>query len=307
MDKKRDGFAIALAWPETFCKQSSAWYDPVMRLLKITQNNYYQVGHSAVVLVNKKGECWYYDFGRYHAPYSFGRVRSAHTDSELNLITTAKFKNNRIDNLEEIISELALKKACHGEGTLHSSYTSIDFEKAKNKAEEMQNNSPLKYGPFIFNGTNCSRFVRNVILAGNPKLLSWLKMSIQYTLTASPRLNVAALPNKLIFKSEEIPPNVPAKSDLKSVLKSPAERPHLSAKWFAGEGAGSWFLLEKKRENLYLVKRFSADLQMECSREMTLQSDHSEFNSNAEYSLTYPSHSKSVTINQNNRRFILHH
>ena len=50
--KKYSGFAIALAWPETFCKQAGAWYDFFMEKIGISLNNHYKVGHAAVVLVD---------------------------------------------------------------------------------------------------------------------------------------------------------------------------------------------------------------------------------------------------------------
>jgi hypothetical protein len=31
--EKYTGFAIALAWPATWCKQSGAWYDPLTSFL----------------------------------------------------------------------------------------------------------------------------------------------------------------------------------------------------------------------------------------------------------------------------------
>lgn len=46
------GFAIALAWPQTYCKEGGAWYDGIMHILRLSKNHYYKVGHSAVVLTN---------------------------------------------------------------------------------------------------------------------------------------------------------------------------------------------------------------------------------------------------------------
>ena len=67
---KHNGFAIALAWPETQCKEAVAWYDGLMRMININKNGYYKVGHAAIVLVEDiSGRCHYFDFGRYHAPH----------------------------------------------------------------------------------------------------------------------------------------------------------------------------------------------------------------------------------------------
>ena len=38
-----NGFAIAIAWPETLCKQASAWYDALLHHLSINKEGYYKV------------------------------------------------------------------------------------------------------------------------------------------------------------------------------------------------------------------------------------------------------------------------
>ena len=48
---KNSGFAIAIAWPETHCKQPGSWYDDLMGRFGINRNNYYRAGHAALVIV----------------------------------------------------------------------------------------------------------------------------------------------------------------------------------------------------------------------------------------------------------------
>lgn len=298
MDKKRNGFAIALAWPETFCKQPAAWYNPLMDFLKITTNNHYQVGHAAVVLVDEKGECHYYDFGRYHAPFGFGRVRSAVTDSELELKTKATIKDQKILNFFQITTELAEKKACHGDGKLWSSYTTINFQGAKEVAEKLQKQSAIPYGPFILRGTNCSRFVQNVLLKGKPKMTISLKLILQYTLTASPTLNVKALSSPHISKSSGKVDRPKAGKILKDVLVSPENPPNSAAKWFAGEGAGSWFTIEFTTTQKYKVNKYSPDLELESSSIMILDKEHI-FLDEEDFELVFPCNSREINAIQN--------
>src|SRR6056297_275305 len=93
---KYTGFAIALAWPEAYCKQPGAWYDPLLLWLKINKNNFYKVGHAAVVLADVENRKFhYFDFGRYHAPYGHGRVRSATTDDDLTIHATPEFTKDQ--------------------------------------------------------------------------------------------------------------------------------------------------------------------------------------------------------------------
>jgi hypothetical protein len=57
-----NGIAIALAWPDTYCKKAGAWYDTPAEWLRISKNNYYKVGHAALVLIEKSsGNCNYFD------------------------------------------------------------------------------------------------------------------------------------------------------------------------------------------------------------------------------------------------------
>lgn len=192
--KPPTGFAIVVAWPKTMCKQAGSWYDPLMSALKISKNNYYKVGHAAVVLVNSEtSKCHYFDFGRYHAPFGYGRVRDEETDHDLNITTKAEIEYNEIVNLPSILYNLLRNYSCHGTGYLRASYTAIHFENAFQMAKKLQQQSFIPYGPFVYKGTNCSRFVKKVVLAGTPKLTHQLGLKIPYTISPTPITNVYAL------------------------------------------------------------------------------------------------------------------
>jgi len=175
-----------------------------MKLFGFNKNTFYKVGHAAIILIEAStGKCHYFDFGRYHAPYGYGRVRDSETDHDLLINSKAVLHDIdfRLANFEEILIELANNEACHGIGELHASYTNINFEKAYQFAKQMQNNSPWKYGPFILNGTNCSRFVRTIILSGNPPISDKLKIYIPFTLSPTPIGNVRSLKNKIVVRN----------------------------------------------------------------------------------------------------------
>lgn len=204
---KHTGFAIAMAWPETLCKQPGSWYDAPLKRVGINKNHYYKIGHAAVVLIHgDKKKCHYFDFGRYHAPFQYGRVRDAETDHDLEVKTKAIINDKgQIVNNYEIISEIFSNPSCHGTGTLHSSYCKINFESAFAQAKQMQEQSPIKYGPFQINGTNCSRFVNRVLLSGKPSLLYRFLLSYPKTISPTPLENVRVLDNYLqIAHSEEM-------------------------------------------------------------------------------------------------------
>jgi len=181
-----NSLAIALAWPETFCKKAGAWYDQPAELLGISKNNFYKVGHSAIVLVNpKNGHCCYFDFGRYHAPLGYGRVRDEVTDHELKINTTALLnKDLDLMNYKDIIDEVQQNPSCHGDGQLYAGLSLINFQNAYGKAKKMQNQGAINYGPFTHKGTNCSRFVNSILI--NSCLSPILKLKLISPKTLSP-------------------------------------------------------------------------------------------------------------------------
>lgn len=293
-----NGFAIALAWPETYCKQAGAWYDPFMKRMGFNQIGYYKAGHAAVVLVqNNTGKCHYFDFGRYHAPFAHGRVRSAKTDPELKVWKTARIVEDEIINLQDILGELAERKACHGSGDLHASSCSINFDAAYEKAVILQDRGPLAYGPFVFNGTNCSRFVRTILLAGRPGLSTRTKLKFPYTLTPAPITNVRALnyPRVIAVNADK---NIPTCFNFNEVLPEP-ERPESlpsAARWLAGEGAGSWFDV-KRALDCFVVSRYAEDGSLEFTSFYQLINKE-KFEVREDFQVTYLSHHQKIRIIQ---------
>ncbi|MBS0011852.1 MAG: hypothetical protein KFF49_10610 [Bacteroidales bacterium] len=273
-ERKNTGFAIALAWPQTFCKEPGSWYDPLTRWMGISRNNYYKAGHAAVVLVDTEQErCHYFDFGRYHAPLKYGRVRSEATDHDLKINTIPEISGDgkSILNFHEILEELQHNPACHGEGILKASYCPINFDSAIKKAMQMQVDSPIPYGPFIRGGSNCSRFVNTIILAGTPAMKYRLKLKYLLPSTPTPLNNVSSLSRRTIVpvlrKTIPFTPVRPlTRSELISTLPAPARHPSIpeNAQWLSGEGAGSWFAFESEKEVLK-VTRFAPDGTLECS------------------------------------------
>lgn len=202
-----NGFAICVAWPETKCKQAGSWYDPLMRLIRFNKSGYYKVGHAAVILIDPATQkCFYFDFGRYHSPHGKGRVRSEQTDHDLSVKTNADInqKNQIIKNIDDILLEIAGNKSCHGDGELYASYCPVNFALSYSAAIRMQEKEFISYGPFINNGTNCSRFVNQVVLKGKPSSLRRIFLQYPAMLSPTPFWNVVSAGN--IFKIIRIKP-----------------------------------------------------------------------------------------------------
>ncbi len=315
--KKYNGIAVALAWPETYCKQANAWYDKLMRLLGFNNDYFYQAGHAAVLLVEKNGEkCHYFDFGRYHSPFGTGRVRSDQTDPELEVKTKPHFSVNgkEIINIREILSELQSKYSYHGDGRLYSSQYEINFDKAYQKAIDMQSREFMSYGPFVINGTNCSRFVSTVIAAGSPPIINLLMLKLLVPTTPTTLTNVRAgrkgisIP-KLCDNGDEIvviQPNYRnwAKdlSWLSKTFPQPEKHSDIpgNAQWISGEGYGSWYHLENVNESLILTK-YSPKGEFEHRTIFT--DDYNLFDPGKPFLITYPTNNQKLTLVQGEKKF----
>lgn len=301
-----DGFAIALAWPQTLCKQPDSWYDPLMKKLGFNNDYFYKAGHAALVLAEKSsGNCYYLDFGRYHAPFGSGRTRSSLTDHDLTMHTKARIAGDgqSILNVEELLAELANRPACHGEGPLHAGYCQVDFQQAWQSAMDFQSRAPLPYGPFVAGGTNCSRFVCSVILAGKPGLSVAFRLRFAVPFTPTPMSNVYALGNKRTAypKTENSTACSHKKFDkkwLKNTLPHP-EKPNAlpnHAQWLSGEGAGSWFVLYAQ-DKAFKIKRFDSEGNLECEGRFR-EKEASVFSPALPYRFTHLSHCQQVSLVQ---------
>ena len=91
---------------------------------------------------------------------------------------------------------------------------------------------------------------------------------------------------------------------LPRILVQP-KRPDLlppNAKWLAGEGAGSWFVITEKESVLHII-RYSPKGDFECENYFDC---NSEFQILEAFHLDYPSHCAVVTIKQNGKKIRLH-
>lgn len=310
IQKKQTGFAIAIAWPETWCKQPGVWYDDLLNRIGISKNHFYQVGHAALVLVDRETRhCHYFDFGRYHTPVQHGRVRSEATDDRLRIHTKACISadGERIENFEEILTELQQNPECHGEGAVHASYGRVNFAKAFARANQLQQISPIRYGPFTFNGSNCSRFVNTAIRAGKPSWLAAFKLNFRVPLTPTPLNNVNSFPNKIILPKllpfTFTPKPISDKSKLKGTLREPERLTGIPqiAQWLAGEGAGSWFAISEFSSGKYAISRFAPDGTLECEGEFVI-SNYQSFDIRKPYWFDYLSHCGKVSLIQGKQK-----
>ena len=190
---------IMLAWPEGYVRAAGAWYD---RFFSI--NGKYRVGHSAAVLINsKESKAYYFDFGRYHTPPGYGRVRDEETDPNLAL-PRVNIKSNKIINLKEILVFLSKLKSTNGEGRLYASVLSeVSFFDAYNYAKKIQDKGMVQYGPFVRRGTNCSRFTASLAISSLPPFFKKIRLRFPFCISPSPKRNVSILNNTYYVVDKE--------------------------------------------------------------------------------------------------------
>jgi len=188
---KNTGTIIVLAWPDTKVVCEGKWYDEPMRWVGAIKDGKYNAGHAAFLLIdNYTGNIQYFDFGRYHTPMKYGRVRSKLTDPDIEIQHQAIIQDGAITNLDEILLERYSNKACHGDGRLTAAIVkNIDHAKALSKVMRMQDREAIYYGPFEFGGTTCSRLVAQTVLSSTNNWLTKLMVIFPYTVSSTPRSN----------------------------------------------------------------------------------------------------------------------
>ncbi|MFV8343100.1 DUF6695 family protein [Flavobacterium sp. XS2P39] len=307
-----NGIAIAIAWPEFTGKQPGSWYDLPMRWFGHNKDFQYKVGHASLILVDGiSGTCSYFDCGRYHAPYQHGRIRDIATDANLEIHTKVNFSNAKIANIRELLEEIQNNKTTYGLGPLYASYCPVNIDSARTKIKRLQSKDAIPFGPFITNGINCCRFVRNGILAGAPALKYRFKLRYLWPFKPMPITNINCLPNKIIIPENSGTANpqkqhhhstaVYTKENVRGTLPAP-EKPEnisLDSQWLGGEVAGGWFWL-KPIDQDYLINRYSSEGIQECTGRFRL-ANNALFNTTRPYSFTHLSHCSKVTIVQDNK------
>ena len=191
---QNSGFIVILAFPDTIVRVANGEFSSkIWPLLGVGGKNTVRAGHAALLLVSKKtNQIQYFDFGRYITSDTFGRVRSAETDYELDFPFEAKHYGNSILNVKEIL--LWLEKhpeKTHGDGRMIATVNSeIDFEMAINYIHKLQNQIEVPYGAFIKNGSNCARFVADTLIASTSNKAVQKQLNKTYRITPSPITNV---------------------------------------------------------------------------------------------------------------------
>ncbi|QTE22682.1 DUF6695 family protein [Polaribacter cellanae] len=318
-----DGIIIILSYPDTVVRP--AYWERLSdfwRKIGIGGKHAVQAGHAALLLIRKgNSEINYFDFGRYITSYGNGRVRCKETDPELKVSVNAKFKKAELSNLKDIL--LWLEKhpeKTHGDGRLVASInTEINFKKAHTFIHQLIDTKEIPYGAFLKNGTNCARFVTDVIIASSTNKKITKKLKESNLLTPSPIGNVIkANTNNLIYNTyNQIITEYKNRSIVKEYKESffnkfnnepnlkGTEEPNLAVfnlengTWLGGIGSGAWFKIEEKiADKKYKIARYTSEGIKDF--ENIFRIDNTLFNHKKEYKFIHPTNCTEIFIEQNN-------
>ncbi|WP_298778698.1 DUF6695 family protein [uncultured Polaribacter sp.] len=321
-----DGIIIILSYPDTIVRP--AYWEPSSKIwpkIGIGSKHAVQAGHAALVLINKENlSINYFDFGRYITTYGNGRVRSKDTDPELEIPITPEFKNGELSNLNNILLWLERHpEKTHGEGKLIVSVnTKIDYKKAEKYINNLIKKKEIPYGAFIKGGSNCARFVTEILIQSCNQKKIKQKLKSSNLLTPSPIGNVIKgnCDNKIYevynqkindYKNRSILKEYKEsffnKFDVEPNLKG-TELPDReifnleNGTWLGGIGSGAWFqITEQIDTKKYKIARYN--LKGEKDFEALFAINKIDFNPQINYSFIHPTNCVEAYIKQNENIF----
>ena len=320
-----NGKIVIIAFPDTYVKMSTEFICKVLPLVGLGTKDYIKAGHAALILIkNETGNTRYYDFGRYVTPAGKGRVRGANTDVELKLPIKAIIENDSIANLNELLLWIgANPKKTHGSGRILASVcNTIDYKKAFNFIQKLHQRGSVPYGLFGKEGSNCSRFVTDTILAATQDLAIIKKLEFNKRFTPSTVGNVEIGANaspvfevlggvikefngsafKENLKNYFDKSNIPQKKTEASKLldRVVAKDFHL----LSGTGSNAYFQLIKNEplpKHHFRIKRYNHFLEVDFDGVYFSE----DFESQKEFQFTYDSHCAYCHLVQNENKIKL--
>lgn len=316
------GIILTLAYPDTIVRISDEMIAPYLKYINVGCENYLRAGHAALILIDiQTGKLEYFDFGRYTCPHGYGRVRSEITDNELDFSLSANIKDGQVINLNEILTFLATNQGfTHGEGKLVASVcTAINYKIAKEYIMQLQHKDFIKYGAFLKEGNNCSRFVTDTLIA------SITIKKKRKKLIKSKRFTPSTVGNVVISNTEQMVYEISESGIITEFTSTPkAEnrrcfldklngyQPNLigniepkpvneiakHAQWLEGIGAGAWFELHKtENSSEYRYKRISPYGNVDV--DAIYKINESGFNYSEDYKFVHYSNCKFFHVEQN--------
>jgi hypothetical protein len=187
-DSDKD-IVIVIAWPDKRVRLTpgTKWVEHTG--FRDAKDGTIRAGHAGCIIVNaSSGLTKYYDYGRYGKTPNKGIVRCSTTHALS--VPNAKIDNDgNISNLDAILIAIAGKSLFSDYGKMIASVCKeVNYKKMYDFAENLRSKGETPYGPFQYGGSNCARFVQDLILAGSPEFS--VRVTVATNVTPSPEGNV---------------------------------------------------------------------------------------------------------------------
>ncbi|MGL5015649.1 MAG: DUF6695 family protein [Bacteroidales bacterium] len=311
---------IVMAYPEAIVRTTPSLYSEILPYLGMGVPGRIRAGHACMVIVKEgSSEFEYFDFGRYITPDGYSRVRGKDSDPETKVDVIAQWDGKHLLNVEELLQWLHdHPEKTHGSGDLYASVSEIvNYERVKEYIEEIQQRELLPYGPFVKNGSNCSRFVTGAMYHGI--LDEDVQQDIELTCTFTPSVlanveaantydyyyvvdkdGVSKLDNSLFVTQMDLlfdggEGYAPYSSE--GSLTTPSDiKAEEEWHWLGGIGSGAWYEVEETdMHNVFNVSQYNSHGKREFSSNFVANTTDSVELEN-DFRVIYPAHFRTVTL-----------
>ncbi|MGL4993717.1 MAG: DUF6695 family protein [Bacteroidales bacterium] len=311
---------IVMAYPEAIVRTTPSLYSDILPYLGMGVPGRIRAGHACMVIVKEgSSEFEYFDFGRYITPDGYSRVRGKESDPETKVDVVARWDGKQLLNVEELLQWLYNHpEKTHGSGDLYASVSEVvNYERVKEYIDEIQKRELLPYGPFVKNGSNCSRFVTGAMYHGildedvqdeieltcsfTPSVLANVEAANTYDYyyvvneesVSKLECSLLATQVDLLFDNGE--GYAPYTSEGSIVSPKDVEAQD-DWHWLGGIGSGAWYEVEETdKYNVFKVSQYNSQGKREFSSNFLANSDDLvELESN--FRVIYPAHFRTVTL-----------
>ncbi len=315
---KDDAAIVVVAFPEEIVATTPDLYSEIMPLFGFGRDKRVRAGHIGLVIAKEgESEFKFFDVGRYIAPVGHSRVRGANTDPEQTIVMDAEWDGKLLKNAPDLL--LWLEKhpevTC-GEGALYASVSeSVDYERTMRFINHLQDMEIFSYGPFVREGSNCTRFVADALHHGVSDEKIVKRIRAQYGLTPSCLSNVEAANSydkyyvvrdgSLSQESDNLSRIQRSlimdwgrdftERTLEGTMEAPTDVEHGEDwRWLAGAAKGGWFDVKPTIEaDVVLVSKY--DPKAHCDYRTYYRSAE-PLTLTTDYQMDYPSTFEVVTL-----------
>lgn len=167
MEDKFTDFLIPMTFPNWRIYMPDKWFRSILHAFGYNKDNSTALGHSLILMIESStGKVEYTDFGRYCIPKGYSRARLAKDDVLLFVPIKAKIENGLVLNVQELMEWVFSEHHIHLSGgpLFYKVLPNCNFKKGLDFAKKMVSKGIIEYDIFGKSKSNCSRYVRDLML-----------------------------------------------------------------------------------------------------------------------------------------------